>query len=199
MGANGQPLWASGRTNEFGAIIEGVNGNMLPSELFLRDSKGQQQYQPHYQKITSQNQVQIYEELMKSPPPESVFTTSFVAMYETVKENRLQPRGWSRQGPYADATKPDPNTQKDPDYSNGSGSDTITYSVPLSALGAPASSVSVRLYYQTLPPYYLYQRFTDSNLPDTHRLVDLVSKLKIGGTQIANWKLEITNTMRSLQ
>lgn len=201
LGPNRQPLWASGRTNPYGAIVEGLTEKVLPTEIFARDSKGQQQYQPHYQKITSQSQVQIFEELMKSPPPESVFTTSFVALYQTVKENRLQPQGWSPTGPYADKTKPDPNTAKDPYYSNGSGADVITYSVPLSELpqGTQPASVSARLYYQTIPPYYLIQRFTDSKLPDTFRLAALVGNLKVGGTQIANWKLEIAGASRGLQ
>jgi hypothetical protein len=200
QGADRRPLWASGRTNQFGAIVEGITDKVLPTEFFERDAKGQQQYQPHYQKITSQSQVQIYEELMKSPPPESAFTTSFVALYQNVKENRLQPRGWSAKGPYADLTKPDPNTAGDPDYNNGSGADTITYSVPLSELGgAKPAVVTARVYYQTIPPYYLLQRFTDSKMPDTYRLMELVASLKVGGTQVANWKLEVAGARRSLQ
>ena len=195
--AGHQPLWASGRTNQYGAIIQGVNGNVLPTEFFERGPDGQQQYQPHYQKITSQSQVQIYEELMKNP--EGIFTTSFVALETQVKENRLQPRGWSPKGPYAERTHPDANTAKDADYSNGSGADQITYSIPLSEINGTPAWVSANVYYQTIPPYYLNQRFTDSKLPDTARLESYTSELKVENTPVANWKLRVAGATKKVQ
>ena len=47
--------------------------------------------------ITSQDQVQIYEELVKNANGE--FTTSFIRRDETIKDNRLLPIGWTEHGP----------------------------------------------------------------------------------------------------
>jgi len=52
-------LWASGRTNELGVIVDGA-GKPLPSEFFERSPDGVQQYQPHYSRarpVRDQGQV----------------------------------------------------------------------------------------------------------------------------------------------
>jgi hypothetical protein len=195
LGQDGKPLWASGMTNQYGAIVQGTTSNVLPTEFFDPGPNGQQ-YQPHYQKITSQSQVQIYEELMKDP--QGVFTTSFVSLDKKVKNNRLQPRGWSPKGPFAYETAPDPNTAQDPNYNNGSGTDVITYSVPLSELKGTPVSVSANVFYQTIPPYYLRQRFTDSHFPDTYRLMALTSELKVSNTPVRDWKLRVAGVKQKL-
>ena len=110
--------------------------------------------------------------------------------------NRLQPKGWRKDGPYAHDTKPDPNTAKDPDYNNGSGADVIVYSIPLADLKGTAVTVSANIYYQAIPPYYLRQRFTDSTLPDTSRLMDFVAKLNVAKSEISDWKLRVTGARR---
>lgn len=196
LDANGKPLWESGATNQYGVITDGAGGATLPTEFLDPGPNGNQQYQPHYEVITRQDQVQIYEELVKNP--EGFFTTSFVALADRVKSNRLQPRGYSTKGPYHEATNPDPRTAKDPDYNNGSGADTITYSIPLTDIKGTAVTASATVYYQTLPPYYLRQRFTDSSLPDTQRLMDFVCKLDVSNSEVSNWKLRVVRTRRPL-
>ncbi len=196
LDAAGHPLWESGATNQFGVITDGASGPILPTEFLEPGPDGKQQYQPHYQTITKQSQVQIYEELAKNT--DGVFTTSFVALFDKVKENRLQPKGWRKDGPYAHDTHPDPNTAKDPDYNNGSGADTIVYSIPLADLKGTAATASATVYYQTIPPYYLRQRFTDSTLPDTYRLMDFVGKLNVAKSEIANWKLRVAGARKPL-
>ncbi len=49
-------------------------------------------YQPHYEIIEKQAQVQIYEELSQNA--DSKFTTSFIHRVKHIKDNRLLPRGW---------------------------------------------------------------------------------------------------------
>ena len=89
-------VWASGRTNGLGVIVDG-NGKPLPSEFFAeyKDTQGkvQQSYQPHYETITAQNQVQIYEELNLNA--EGKFTTNFTRRDVQLKDNRLLPIGWT--------------------------------------------------------------------------------------------------------
>src|SRR5690606_26963959 len=130
---------------------------VLPSEFFEPDRTGRQRYQPHYQCIDGQDQVQIYQELVKNP--EGRFTTSFVAIADVVKENRLLPRGWTASGPpgfdYAAETVPHGEAVRDPDF--GAGGDEVQYRIPLAATGAV--TVRAALYYQTIPPSYLRDRF----------------------------------------
>jgi hypothetical protein len=196
LDATGKTVWQSGATNQYGMITDGPGGPVLPSEFLERGADGEQQYQPHYQTITKQSQVQIYEELAKNP--EGVFTTSFVALYDKVKNNRIHPRGWREDGPYAKDTAPH-GTNKDPDYTNGSGADVIVYSIPLADLKGTAVTATANLYYQTIPPYYLRQRFTDSTFPDTFRLMDFVAKLDVSNSEISDWKLRVTGARRAVR
>jgi hypothetical protein len=51
-----------------------------------------QHYQPHFQEITRQDQVQIYQELTQDP--QGKLTTSFLSIARRLKDNRLLPKGW---------------------------------------------------------------------------------------------------------
>lgn len=202
---NGKVVWGSGRTNGVGLIL-GANGEPLPSEFYQEYKVGKetkQHYQPHYEKITSQDQVQIYEELVEDS--KGRITTSFIHRDEEIKDNRLLPKGWTPKGPspnipapYVEATFPRANALKDPDYSNGSGSDSLIYEIELPA-GIDPNNVVVRatLYYQAIPPPFLNMRFTGApNGPATKRLFYLTSNLNVTRTPIADWKLKIASATR---
>jgi hypothetical protein len=209
-------VWASGRTNALGIIVDEA-GKPLPSEFFEIDpATHEQAFQPHYQTITRQDQVQIYEELVKSP--EGVFTTSFLNRMHPIKDNRLLPRGWSQEGPEGfkaayssdaeeaakalEATMPKGNVLEDADFLDGSGSDLITYRVelPSHVLEQLAAGLTVRasLYYQAIPPYYLHDRFTTAQGMNTQRLYYLASHLNVEGTNIETWKLLIGSVSASI-
>src|SRR5213075_2063302 len=72
-------LFESGATNSIGAIVD-MAGNVLPSESNGSTGPGGRDYQPHFwspgKPITSDKQVQIYEELLKDA--DGNFTTSFL-------------------------------------------------------------------------------------------------------------------------
>ena len=51
-----------------------------------------QHYQPHFQEITRQDQVQIYQELTQDP--QGKLTTSFLSIAHRLKDNRSLPKGW---------------------------------------------------------------------------------------------------------
>jgi len=182
LDAAGKPLWASGRTSPLGVILKGTTNEPLKTEFVA-------EIQPHHQIITRQDQVQIYEELVVDT--EGHVTTSFVALDRPIKENRLQPRGWRRDGPDAEPTKPLAEAAKDPDYRNGSGSDSLIYRIPLSAITGK-KTVTSTLYYQSIPPYYLQQRFTATG-PEIERLAYITGKLNVAGTSIADWKLRVAS------
>jgi hypothetical protein len=162
-------------------------------------------YGPEHPTITSSKEVQIYEELIKDS--EGNFTTSFIRRDAIVKENRLLPKGWTKEGPapvsfngeFLHSTFPEGDAAKDPSYTNGSGTSRVRYAVPFSELpkGIDRSKLTVKatLYYQSIPPYYLMQRFEQApNAPGTQRLFYLTSRLNPRGTHIEKWKLLIAST-----
>jgi hypothetical protein len=197
-----KPMWASGATNQFGMITDGAGGAILPTEFFNKEPCKDQPYQHHYTQITDQSQVQIYEELVKDT--EGCFTSSFLSLFDNIKKNRLLPRGWKPDGPHAAETKPHGSAAEDPDYLHGCGCDTIIYKVPLSKI-PNAAKVRAQIFYQTIPPYYLRQRFTDTYNPSTNtaaentqRLMDFIGKLNVKATEIHEWKLLVAETTRSI-
>ena len=111
----GNVVWSSGNTNSLGIIV-GPDGEPLPTE-FLPDADS---FQPHYQTISSQDQVQIYEELILDPQGE--FTTSFISRCQPQKDNRLLATGWSDEPsnnfPDYDASENSPSFGDVPTISN---------------------------------------------------------------------------------
>jgi len=203
-GGSSKVIWTSGRTNGVGIIL-GANGQPLPSEFYEEYRDGQkvkQHYQPHYEVITSQDQVQIYEEV--TTDSKGKITTSFLHRDTEIKDNRLLPKGWSKNGPsaaippeYIHETFPRGNALQDPNYMDGSGTDVLTYEVVLPAGTNPANvSVTATLYYQSIPPPYLNMRFRQADGPATKRLYYLTSNLDVQRTPIENWKLKIASAGR---
>jgi hypothetical protein len=74
----------------------------------------------------------------------------------------------------------------------------VRYEVPLSRLGSVDRSkltVKATLYYQSIPPYYLTQRFEQApHAPGTQRLFYLTSRMNTAGTPIEGWKLLVAST-----
>jgi hypothetical protein len=175
-----------------------------------------QYYQPHFYwdldketgvAITQQDQVQIYEELNLNN--QCALTTSFIRRDYQLKDNRLLPYGWTSTGPLRpDQTPYIPaeflhDTQpvkvgSDPAYANGSGTNVIRYEMALpAAQGLDPANLTVKatLYYQSIPPYYLNDRFKQApDQPATQRLYYLTSNLQTKGTAIENWKFAITSS-----
>lgn len=89
LDAQDNVLWASGRTNALGAILDGISNQVLASE---QPVKFPQALQPHYAIIDSGDKVQIYEERITDAAGN--LTTSFVRRETTVKDNRLRPIGF---------------------------------------------------------------------------------------------------------
>ncbi|MEM7478114.1 MAG: hypothetical protein AAF483_24270, partial [Planctomycetota bacterium] len=194
-----QVVWSSGRTNEIGVIVD-HQGNPLPTEFFELDALGNEQYQPHYELIESDAQVQIYEILLHNRSGE--FTTSFIHGCETIKDNRFLPKGWTRKGPggglkghFLTATYPGPVAGQDSRYQDGSGTDRVRYKVQLDGTHDRSNiSVKATLYYQAMPPYFLKNIFDLSPNGDaTRRLHYICSNLKLEGTAIEDWKLEVVS------
>lgn len=192
--ASGQVVWGSGRTNKLGIIVD-ENGQPLPSEFHQVDANtGQETYEPHYQVVNQQNRVQIYEELTRDS--QGKFTTSFLGRVKEVKDNRLLPVGWTLAGPagfepeYAEATAPHGEAATDPDFTDGKGSDTVTYQAQIPQTAVKPFKVRATLYYQAIPPRYLSNRFDQANGEGTRRLHFLTSHLDDSKTFFKDWKLQ---------
>ncbi|NNJ25376.1 hypothetical protein LzC2_14460 [Planctomycetes bacterium LzC2] len=209
--AEGEALWISGATDAAGAMVDAA-GEPLLTEFFTANADGVQQFQPHHATITDPSQVQIYETLLKNHA--GAFTTSFVHGCETVKDNRLLPRGWSHDGPspdldgaYLAATRPGPLAAKDADFTAGDGADVTRYEMTVPEGVDPATCrVRARLFYQATPPYFLRNLFTVMNGPvdaepgpAVRRLHALCATLKTAGTPIENWKLPIAAAEASVR
>jgi hypothetical protein len=109
---NGETIWASGRTNAAGVIVDAA-GNPVDGELWWKDDcsgyarPGERPHQPHFTAITHQDQAQIYQEIVSAPPvgatapvcgdnavPTGELTTSFLSICAEVKDNRILPKGY---------------------------------------------------------------------------------------------------------
>lgn len=222
LDAAGKTLWESGRTDAAG-ILNDARGQPIAGELWWKpDCAGRiggNPYQPHYQVITRQDQVQIYQELVTAPPdgvapqcgphapPTGALTTSFMSICGKLKDNRLLPHGFlplekrvaisQALGAGADMAE-DTNpvgVGDDPDYQKG-GADAVTYRIPRADLPGPPAAVEATLYYQAIPPFYLQDRFCTATGVDRDRLQYLTSGLKLNGTPEADWKLHMVTTGR---
>ena len=184
-------VWSSGATNSVGVIVDG-EGRPLDTELLAGNK-----YQKHHEVITSDEQVQIYEELTRDA--DGNFTTSFIRRDDDVKDNRLLPLGWTKEGPdpslngrWLAATFPHGNAKDDPDYKGGKGLDRVRYRVTLPPDVDPKNvTIRASLYYQNIPPYYLQQRFTIGKGEATRRLYYIASNLNLNGSPMENWKILI--------
>jgi hypothetical protein len=198
QGDSEKVIWSSGRTDADGKIV-GPDGKPLPSESFQTMPDGKQAYQEHHNQefpITRQDEVQIYEELVKDA--DGKFTTSFLRRDVEFKDNRLLPVGWTREGPdptlkhfFLEATYPKGRADSDKVYLSGQGRSVVRYVVALPA-GVDPKNVRVQatLYYQSTPPYFLNDRFKTPG-PNSQRLEYLTGHLDLSDTPLKNWELEI--------
>ena len=184
LDANGQTLWRSGGSNAKGEIVN-TGGNVLATEY------SKTAWQPHHKLISRDDAVQIYE--TRSKDPAGLLTTSFLALASDVKDNRLMPRGWRPSGPYAEWTRPIAvAAPQNAGYYDGRGVDSVTYRVPTTLAGKVAR-VRATLNYQSIPPYYLKDRFEiGGNGPSTATLKALVSQVDYRNTPAEGWKIQVS-------
>ncbi|MCA8928426.1 MAG: cytochrome P460 family protein [Alphaproteobacteria bacterium] len=221
----GRTLWASGRTNGAGVIVDD-QGRPIAGELWWADdcsarlSPGQPQFQPHYQRVTRQDQAQIYQELVtspapvenpqcgKDPTPGGDLTTSFLSICANVKDNRLLPDGFLPLAERIDLAKSigagadlaeeagPHHVGDDPHYRPGkaSGGDALDYVIPLADLPGEPVAVQAILHYQATPPFYLQDRFCTAKGPDRDRLYFLAGHLNLDGSAMQDWRFEIVSS-----
>lgn len=144
--AQGNAVFSSGGYDSAGRIVDGA-GKVLASEA------AQGPTQPHRTKVTSSDQVQIYQSLMKD---ESGAVTFLLLRGEGyAKDNRLLPLGWSPNHPTAKDTAPQ-GLNGDADFN--AGRDQLTYEVQAPSASGPYS-VEVTLLYQPCSSRYAEELF----------------------------------------
>ena len=220
LDAWGNVLWASGRTDDAGLIVD-ERGEPIAGELWWKpDCSGLRYpdrlvFQPHYQTVTRQDQAQIYQELVTSPTgrhpecgreakPAPPFTTSFLSICGHAKDNRLLPAGYLSLGERTEIAHAlgagedlavdagAVGVGDDPDYVHGGG-DALEYEVDLAGLAGAPASVKATLYYQATPPYFLQDRFCTGQGTDSERLYFLAGHLNLDDTPAASWKLALVS------
>jgi hypothetical protein len=114
----------------------------------LRASDGQ--VAPHLDVITQPEQVQVYESVMGDAAGAPTHSLLSAATY--LKDNRLPPEGFRADGPETAHTAVCGGAERDANFNaQGSGSDEVTYRVPVGQ-GQGRWSAEVTLLYQSVPP-----------------------------------------------
>ncbi|MBX2878589.1 MAG: hypothetical protein KTR32_01595 [Granulosicoccus sp.] len=150
---NNQLIFESGRLNADGSIV-GLAEDLDP---FV--------WEPHYDVITSEDQVQVYQAVVGNS--EGSRTHSLLAGSFYLKDNRLTPSGYDKVAATEDTRFP-PSfgtfgaAMDDDDFNNGS--DVVTYQVEVPANGI--YTVVVALRYQPLNFGHLQELFTRGDALD---------------------------------
>jgi hypothetical protein len=139
-------IYANGLMDAQGQII----GRDLPVE-------------PHHEICKSADDVQIYELAMSDI--NGHLTTRLNAAYEPLKDNRILPAGFQRNHAVYDTVAIWGNALSDINYDaeSAKGQDEIEYRIPLHGrIGF--GDLQVSLHYQTLPPRWMDDIFTDDTI-----------------------------------
>lgn len=125
-------------------------------------------FEPHYTVITSEDQVQIYEQVMGDVNND--VTTVLTRANHHIKDNRLPPKGFNIKHTVYDTVAIAGNALSDLDFNRneeenqGSGSDIIYYDIPTSGYSA-GLKIKAAVYYQSTPPKWMDEMF-DANTPE---------------------------------
>ncbi len=123
-------------------------------------------FEPHYNTINNQAQVQIYE--LVPGDVNGVFTSVLERGDTGLKDNRLVPQGFYRSDAAYDTTRIIGGALQDPDFNHdiagteGSGSDIVHYVLPTQGYTGTLT-VTARVWYQSLPPKWLMPMFAYSS------------------------------------
>ena len=132
LDGDGQPLFESGASSPGGAIV-GNDNDVDP-----------QAFEPHYEVIERQDQVEIYESILGDP--DSRPTTGLLSAVTYLKDNRLLPRGFEK-------GTADPQIgvfgAAGTDDTFVGGGDRVRYRLP-AAPGRRAARIEVELRYQPI-------------------------------------------------
>ncbi len=148
-------------TNELGDTLF-ISGNRdVEFEVFGQNSD----YEPHFDMINSEEQVQIYELVMGDV--NGNVTTVLERADKPIKDNRIPPKGFSSAHQVYDTTLIAGNALLDDNFNyqdgeEGSATDKIFYHIPLSDFPDKVLARAT-IYYQPLPPKWMEEMFAESS------------------------------------
>lgn len=119
-------------------------------------------YEPHYDIIRSEDEVQIYEMVFANAAGE--LSTVLEHAHTLIKDNRLPPQGFTTTHEVYDTTRIGGLAQSDPDFNiengeEGSGKDRIRYRIKMNGYTGDAQ-FNVKVWYQSVPPRWVEDMFT---------------------------------------
>ncbi len=129
---NGQTVFESGALKPDGSIAGNINDS------------DPTRYEPHYERIEAQEQVQIYEAIMVDP--KNRVTTGLLNAIRFIKDNRILPSGFDKATAQNDIAV---QGKADADADFTGGKDTIRYVVPVTA-GSEPFNIRAELWYQPI-------------------------------------------------
>ena len=172
------------------AFIDEANGDTIfqsgaltpDGHLVHRDTD----FQPHFERISSPYDAQIYQALMADASGNPTTTLAYGDHF--LKDNRLVPHGFSMSHYSKDTTQIVGNALNDPDFNHdsngqeGSGTDILYYQFPSPANGKFKAIITA--WYQVLPQNWvhdlgddheLFRRFKDLYAATTDKTIAMVS------------------------
>jgi hypothetical protein len=164
---SGQMVFESGKPLADGSI-EGNDAD--------KDSKS---YEEHYDEITRQDQVQIYEGVMLNTDNEVTFTLLRAAKY--AKDNRLLPDGFDKTAVPADIGVFG-MALSDEDFIGGS--DQVTYRIDISDHRGPFT-MTAKLLFTSVSYSFVKDLAKDEDLPEVNRFMFLYRKADKMGQEVA--------------
>ena len=153
-------VYESGNYDEFGEIA-GLDAD----------------YEPHYDLITNENDIQIYEGVMVDV--DLAVTNTLLRASQYIKDNRIPPKGFTTTHPSYDTTAifgsaaSDPNFNKE-NTTEGTGSDIVNYRIPVT--NETTYKVFAEVCFQTIKPRVVDQLASISE-PDITQFVGMYNNL----------------------
>ncbi|MCF8055987.1 MAG: cytochrome c family protein [Desulfocapsa sp.] len=151
-------IFDSGKPLENGGIM----GNDADQDL--------SRFEPHYDTITSADQVQIYESVMKNTDNEVTYTLLRGAGY--LKDNRLLPKGFEQQNINPDIAVYG-KALEDNNFTGGS--DTVNYVIPLNSAVGPFT-VSAELLYSAVSLAFMNDLAHDNSIKEVKQFSKFYDK-----------------------
>jgi hypothetical protein len=155
---NGRTVFESGALNNDGSI-KGNDNDVDP-----------ERYESHYHEITSTEQVQIYEPILKDSAGH--VTTGLLAAIGYLKDNRLLPSGFDKRTADKDIAVIG-DAADDPNFT--AGSDLVRYSVPLGDFAGPFH-IEAELWYQPIGFRWAHN-LAPYNSAETHHFVSYYNSM----------------------
>jgi hypothetical protein len=162
---NGKTVFESGALNPDGSIKGNVN-DLDPTH-----------FEPHFRQITSTDQVQIYEPILKDS--EGHVTTGLITAVGYLKDNRLLPSGFDKSSAEKDIQVVG-DAAEDPDFTD-KGS-LVRYSVAVDPSAGPFH-IEAELWYEPIGFRWAHN-LSAYNAEEPHRLVNYYESLASGAAVI---------------